>query len=139
MKRKFGALRDGLILCLSLVCAAALYLVWQLPVFPMGNGYTYYYGEHSSAEAQTTERFMLKPQGVKGESTVYDGSRTEELIASYRATVLFTETACGVVNYYCYSPCLSSGIELCGAFVNLHIAESATQTAVGSPVIFGGF
>lgn len=139
MKRKFGVIKDVLILALALVCAAALYLVWQLPAFPMGNGYTYYYGGSSSAESKTTKEFGLKPQGVKGESTVYDGSRTEELIASYRATVLFTETTCGVVNYYCYSPCLPSGIDLCGASVNLHIAESATQTAVGSPVIFGGF
>ena len=44
-----------------------------------------------------------------------------------------------IVNYYCFSPQLESQIEIGEYTVNLHVAQSQTTTAVGTPIIFGGF
>lgn len=69
----------------------------------------------------------------------YTGDRAEELISRFRAKILFTEEAAGVVNYYCYSPLLKNTVLIGGKTVNLHIACSGSETAAGTPVIFGGF
>jgi len=137
--KKFGVAKDAFVFLLALVCAASLYLVWRLPAFETGDGYTFYYGTSSSAAMKTVSYAAVVPQGVRGESTVYPKRCAKEIVKRYRAEVLFTEEVCGTVNYYCYSPCLPYGVELCGKTVNLHVAENAEQTAVGSPVIFGGF
>ena len=52
---------------------------------------------------------------------------------------MFTETEGGVTNYYLYSEKLGEGIALGGYVVNLHIAVRGERTAVGTPMIFGGF
>lgn len=137
--RKFGLLKDMIVLLASVACAAALFLVWHLSSFAAGDSYTFYYGTSSSAIAETAEKALLKPRGTRGESTVYSEPCASRLLNEYRATVLFTEEACGVVNYYCYSPLLGEGVKLSGYTVNLHVAESEAQTAIGTPIIFGGY
>lgn len=136
-KRSF--LKELVVIALCVVCALALYIVWHVPSFAMGNSYTYYYGTNSSALMSTVTEFTWKGSGVCGESVVYSGTVDRELLERYRATVLFSEEVCDVVNYYCYSPLFSSSIFLCGEAVNLHIAVGHEQTAVGTPLIFGGF
>ncbi len=131
-----------LIIVSAFACAILLYCLTNAPVFSGGTGYELYYGNSSSAQ-------VVRPDGVavykwihggaQGESVRYDGNRVQELLQEFLATVLWEEEACGIINYYCYSPKLKNGVELCGEFVNLHIAVSASQTAVGTPVIFGGF
>ena len=75
---------------------------------------------------------------VAGESARYAGDRCEGIREQFSARLLFTEEVCGVVNYYLYSPRLGEGVVLNGFLVNLHIAVGEEQTAVGTPLIFGG-
>ena len=140
--RKKAIAKACAILIASVICAAfALFLI-HAPVFETGKNYELYYGASSSASATGTRnpvRDKLLSGCVAGESVRYDGDRAAELMKRYRAKVLFSEEAEGVVNYYCYSPLLGDGIGLCGYAVNLHVAVGSEQTAIGIPIIFGGF
>ena len=123
-------------------CAFFLYLLCNSPAFEAGESYTFYLGKSSSAQAvfsETPSLDKLLLSEVQGESAVYSGNVYEQLKTRYRAKLLFTEEAAGVINYYLFSPLLGSGVELGGKIVNLHVAVSAEQTAAGTPVIFGGF
>ena len=127
-----------------LACALSAWLVCALhaaPVFTGGYGYELYCGT-SSAEIIRTDApaaVKLVRFDIRGESVRYEGDRFAELQKEFSAEVRFTERAGGVVNYYLYSPKLKSGVVLEGREINLHIAVSETQTAVGTPLIFGGF
>lgn len=128
--------------------------------FTVGDTYTFYC-DSASSQARTVTcspayapiyKYILS-SSLTGESTVYktasaaETAETEEIaeitpstiMESFDAELLFSETACGVVNYYCYSPLLGEGVSLGGYLVNLHVAQSQTSTAVGTPLIFGGF
>ena len=112
------------------------------PVFDRGDGYEISLGASSSAEQVVTEHPLLVKMlcsDAKGESVRYEGDRYEELKNAFRAELLVTETEGGVTNYYLYSPKLSGGIALNGYLVNLHVAVRENRTAVGTPIIFGGF
>ena len=124
----------------AIVCLAFCYALLHSPVFQKGERYEFYTGT-SSEEIVLAQSPLAKYRltGVRGESVRYQGDRVQELIASFRAEVLFQEEAAGVVNYYCYSPVLGKGVVIDGKRVNLHIATNDTQTAAGTPVIFGGF
>lgn len=140
--RKFLRNAIGTLFTLSVIaCLVFLYLLINAPAFENGEGYTFYLGKNSSALAVQTDTpaFTKLSLNVYGESVQYDGDRLEELIQKYRAKLLFTEEACGVKNYYFYSPLMSSSVELAGVAVNLHIAVSEQKTVIGTPLIFGGF
>ena len=111
------------------------------PVFLPGEGYEFSLGASSSAAIVASDDAFAKLTlaNVRGESVRYRGDRRGELLSRFRARVLFTEVACGVTNYYCYSPFLDDSVELSGELVNLHIAVGNGQTAAGTPLIFGGF
>lgn len=116
--------------------------VWE-PVFPAGEYYIFYLNSPSSqAQIYFSEdpyADKLRLTEICGESTVYAGDRTEELLERYDAKICFSEEVAGVVSYYCHSPKCGGGVLLSGHAVNLQIARSKTQTAVGTPLIFGGF
>ncbi len=132
----------AILICIS--CLAACLAVGALnrtPVFSGANEYCLYLKNSSSRPFIATENpavdKLLLP--VVGESGVYEGDCAEKIIAQFHATVLFCEEVCGVSNYYCYSPDLGEGTFLGGAFVNLHIAVKGERTAVGTPLVFGGY
>ena len=135
-----GRLRGVAAVAMCFVCAAFAYALTRSPVFA-GEGYEFSSGTSSSAHIERTDApFSYKLfHAVAGESARFSGDVCAQLIASYRAEVLFCEEACGVTNYYCFSPLLGAGILLDGRQVNLHIAVDGGQTAAGTPVIFGGF
>lgn len=131
------------VITLALVCLCAFFALclWYSPVFEKGESYEVSYGASSSAQTKRTDMplFEKLTGAVAGESVRYTGNRYEVIREKFGATLLFTEEACGVVNYYLYSPVLGGGVELYGQRVNLHIAVSSGQTAAGTPIIFGGF
>ena len=80
---------------------------------------------------------------VKGECVTLaytDKEQTlQEILALYRAEILFEEKAGGTHSYYCSSRNWAQGTRINGVVVNLHIAFNEETCAVGSPLIFGGF
>ena len=142
MRRAAHTIKAVLIALGALVCAAAVLVAILSPVFPKGERYELYLGENSSARCvESDDPFLdkLKFGRVRGESVYYTGDRADELFSRYHARILHVENACGVTNYYCYSPFLGDSVSVCGHRVNLHVAVSDTQTAAGTPIIFGGF
>lgn len=111
------------------------------PVFRGGEGYELYAGTSSAPCVQTEQPFLdiLRMGGVRGESVRYEGDLSGELMRTFHASLLFTEKADGVMNYYLYAPELGDCVEINGERVNLHIAVRGGRTAVGTPLIFGGF
>ena len=141
MRGVFFKIKEIAFVVLALGVAAALFCVTRLPAFAQGENYELHYAPSSSAQAVVSdEPFITKLlHEVKGESVRYGGDCYEELKSRYHAELLFSEEVCGVKNYYLYSPVLGSCVELGGEAVNLHIAVSREQTAVGTPLIFGGY
>lgn len=142
MRRIFSAAKAAgiLILCAAYVFAFALFV--HCPVFGSGSGYELYVSDSSSSPIVRTEdplREKLSLNRIAGESVRYDGNRYEALKEQFSAVLLFTEEACGVTNYYLYSPLLGTPLDLKGHPVNLHIAVTEESTAAGTPLIFGGF
>ena len=139
LKETFKTVGIIFLCVISAVFALALH---SAPAFNRGEGYEISLGTSSSAEQIVTENPLLVKMlcaGEKGESVRYEGDRYEELKSSFDAELLFTETEGGVTNYYLYSKKLGGGIALGGYLVNLHIAVRENRTAVGTPIIFGGF
>ncbi len=144
----FKALR----LAISFLCAYGLLLFPSAAAtktaFPVGQEYTFYcFSTSSQAEIVTCPpafaavyKYVLL-DCLTGESTVYDsGERDADgIIEEYGAQVKFCECLTDSMNYYCYSPALGEGVTLNGYEINLHIAQKKSQTAVGTPLIFGGF
>ncbi len=128
------------IVAVAVLCGGAAAILLHAPVFENGKNYELYLSPSSSALTVVSGCPALdKPKfSVRGESVRYDGDRRDALLERFHAEVLFTEEAAGVINYYCYSPLLGGTVGLCGRAVNLHIAVSNGQTAVGTPLIFGG-
>lgn len=141
MRKTLQTLKAILTLALVCLCVFFALCLWCSPVFEKGESYEVSFGASSSAQTKRTDAplFEKLTGAVAGESVRYAGNRYEAIKEKFGATLLFTEEACGVVNYYLYSPALGNGVELCGRKVNLHIAVSSGQTAAGTPIIFGGF
>ena len=142
MRRFLQGTFGTLFVLLAVACSVFLFVLLRAPAFEKGESYTFYMGANSSALAISSDfpAFdKLRLGEVKGESVQYAGNRLDELKTKYRAKLLFTEEACGIINYYFYSPVLKSGVLLNGQPVNLHIAVSAEKTVAGTPLIFGGF
>lgn len=144
----FKALR----LAANCICVWGLLLLPTIAgtktVFPAGKNYVFYRGSASS-EAKIFScppafapvyKYMFS-SSLTGESTTYAAGEypAAEIVKNYEAEVLFTETVCGTVNYYCYTEKLGDTVKIGEYAVNLHIAENAAQTAAGTPIIFGGF
>ena len=141
MRRLLSAIKLAAIFAGVALCAVCAYLIRRSPVFEEGEAYEYYFGA-SSAEILSSENPLLDKllhKGIRGESVRYEGDRYEEVKSRLNAKLLFTEQACGITNYYLYSPALGDCVMLCGEAVNLHIAVGNGQTAAGTPLIFGGF
>lgn len=137
----FGKKLGGLcIIAAAFAAGAFAYLLTRAPLFEGGYGYEFSRGASSSAGIERAEDPVLYKllTPVAGESVRYAGDRYEALKAQFGAELCFTEEACGVKNYYLYAPRLGGGIRMGEHVINLHIAVSGSQTAVGSPVIFGG-
>ena len=124
MRKFFRGIQAMGVVALALLLAAGAALLLHAPLFLEGKNYELYLSPSSSSLVLLTD------------DPVRD--KKDELIARFRAAILFTEEAAGVTNYYCYSPLIGGGIALNGYTVNLHIATSQEQTAAGSPIIFGG-
>lgn len=143
MRRKFlKNVKQYAFLLGSLACIAFAFALTRSPAFEMGESYTLYLGANSSSLQISTKTPALEKlfrTDIAGESTQYAGELYEEIKDRYRAQLLFTEEACGVTNYYLYSPRLGDCVYLNGCAVNLHVAVSGGRTAVGTPLIFGGF
>ncbi len=141
MHRFFCGMKAAAVTLACLACAVFLLLVLHAPVFPEGGGYEVYYGDSSSCLMKRTDEplFTKLAGGVTGESARYAGDRYEEIKARFHARLLFEEETGGVKNYYLYSPDLGGGVMIEGYLVNLHIALGAEETAVGTPLIFGGY
>lgn len=123
-------------------CGLLLYTILNAPAFEEGSCYTFYFQKNSSCRAYVTDTPALDKLllgRVAGESVQYEGNRLDALVKKFHAELLFTEEACGVINYYFHSPDFPDSIKLLGHSVNLHIAVSESRTAVGTPIIFGGF
>ena len=136
--RRAGA---ACLILLAFAAGAACYALTRAPVFSGGSGYEFSCGDSSSARVVRPASPALYKlfHAVGGESVRYEGDVSARLIEEFSAALVFTEEACGVTNYYLYSPRLGDGIALGGKLVNLHIAVGRGQTAAGTPVIFGGF
>ena len=139
--RVSGVLKAISAVALCICCALFVLLLILSPVFAGGSGYELYTCATSSSQIIHTEHPFLEKLTlrVRGESARYEGDKSAELIEAFRARLLFCEEACGVKNYYLYSPFLGEGVAVNGYTVNLHIAVSGEQTAAGTPLIFGGF
>lgn len=140
--RFLRAAKLWLLVAAGIAACAACAAFRRAPVFEGGYGYEFYLGESSSAQIVRTPSPALQKLflcGVRGESVRYEGDVSQELLSRFRAEVVFSEEADGVLNLYCRSPLLREEIALCGHAVNLHIAVGRGQTAAGTPLIFGGF
>lgn len=139
MKKRRAKLGGIVLVAAAFLCAVFAYALTRSPVFA-GEGYELSLGGSSSARIiQTQDPALVKFfTPVAGESARWAGDVHGELIARFSAEVLFTETSCGVIHYYCHSPMLGAGVALGGRTVNLHIAVGNGRTAAGTPVIFGG-
>lgn len=140
MRGRVGRIRSVIVILCCIACAGFFLLLSFSPVFRGGYGYELYTGSSSGLVVRTETPFSDKLKfHAKGESVRYNGDRSKELIEVFRGRLQFTEETCGVKNYYLYSPFLKVGVFVNGKYVNLHIAVNAEQTAVGTPLIFGGF
>lgn len=137
LKKTMGCLA----VLVAVLCAAFFYVLLRSPVFEQGESYTFYLKENSSGLMVETDAPVLEKLTLdaRGESVRYEGNRLAELAKKYRAELLFTEKACGVENYYFFSPLLGRAASVNGYGVNLHIAVGRGMTAAGTPLIFGGF
>lgn len=142
MRKIFKTVGTFFVILCAALCAVALYAAFRSPVFGRGTAYTFYTGANSSSLAVQTQtpaltKFLIGE--TAGESVRYKGDLFEELKEKFRAELLFSETVCGITNYYLYSAALGEGVLINGVCVNLHIAVNGTYTAAGTPLIFGGF
>lgn len=141
MRRFLIACREFCCVVLAVFCAGAVFTLTRLPAFAQGERYEISHGANSSAQTEETPYplFYKLTNSTKGESVRYNGDRFSELKEYYKAEIVFEEEAAGVHNYYLFSSKLGDPVNLDGKLVNLHIAISAEQTAVGTPLIFGGY
>ena len=112
---------------------------------------TFFLGSASSQALIKTELILSDLSKVKGECVsfaleTYEGGRyllsddiASAIAEEFDAKILIKEEVADVTSYYCYTPRWGDEILLAGQPINLHVAVSKTQCAVGTPIIFGGF
>ncbi len=121
-------------------CALFVYALRTQPLFEDGANYEFYCGTSSAQIVLSKNPYLTKliRLDVRGECAHYEGDCYQKLAERYDAKLVFCEEAAGVMNYYLYSPELGRSILLNGEEINLHIAVGNGQTAIGTPLIFGG-
>lgn len=140
-------LKTSAALAAALGCAA---FVRIMHAASFSGGESSYYLYSVSSQAEIKPALSLSEFGnLTGECAEYvlDESfgavtaeeLTERIRKEYRAQICFSESACGTVSFYAYSPSLKGGVLLNGYKVNLHIAFRGNSVAVGTPMIFGGY
>lgn len=132
-----------------LTAAVILVGIWGARISRLSgiDGERIFYLYSASSQGLRAEELRVKDfPNVKGESVRFqlDGATDTETLAKelaekYGAEILFTETACGITSFYCYTDRWTDGVTVNGEAVNLHIAVGKTQCAVGTPIIFDGF
>ena len=108
---------------------------------------TFYLDSTSSQSLLKEKISWLDFPRIRGESVCFslqDKTQTAEeilhsIMEKYNAEILFSEEAEGVISYYAYTDEWTDHVRVEDKKVNLHVALSATQCVVGSPIIFGGF
>ena len=131
---------------LSLAALLVPQLLGEGLLFEPGAYYIFYAGSAGS-DAHITlvgaDEAAAAKRGIRsltGESTAYaDETSAFAAVEKYGAALVFCERAGGVENYYYYSPRLGGAVGLGGRAVNLHVAVAEGRSAVGSPLIFGGY
>ncbi len=138
---------------LSFLTSAALLIVIGLGVYvtsscrlrALKGERVFYLDSDSSQGLRKTELSLRDYARITGESVRFargDGEAEEiarDIAARYSAEILFSESVAGVISFYCYTSVWDNGIQINGQTVNLHVAVSETQCAVGTPIIFDGF
>lgn len=134
---------------LSLATLAAVFIIFAIAALPKkicfngGENYVFYCGT-SSADCKTVRadknakvmRIFLG--NVCGEGAEYKELDIKEFLTSVGGKIIFSESAAGIVNYYC-SADLPYSTVLDGTEINLHIAVCENSVKVGSPIIFGSY
>lgn len=122
-------------------CVTLPVFIERLPLFFGGQSYTFYLGTSSGRIVRSDRPVLAKLllANVRGESAEFEGNVYEKWKDVFSAELVFCEEVAGVVNYYMYSPLLGEGVTLSEGEINLHIAVKGDRTAVGSPMIFGGY
>ncbi|RXZ62014.1 hypothetical protein ESZ91_06390 [Candidatus Borkfalkia ceftriaxoniphila] len=131
---------------MCLMLAALPQIMNKSLLFKKGTSYTLYAGSVSSNARMIVcgegKEFLTKlfTREVTGESAAYADKGAAFFEAERLETrFLIEESAAGVTNYYGYSPRLSGGVTLFGERINVHVAVSERGSAIGSPLIFGGY
>ena len=143
---RMKSLLSGLV-ALALVASVGLgiYMMNACKLRALNGERTFYLHSASSQGLRKTELSLADYANITGESVRFArGEDSAEEISryiaeQYDADILFTEEACDVVSYYCYTKRWEESVIVNGVEVNLHIAVSETQCAVGTPIIFDGF
>ncbi len=131
-------------MAICLVIALAVYFKNSLKLSDL-QGERVYYLDSASSQGLIAEKLsFLSFYRLKGESVRFDLEKPakevlEEITEMYNAEVLFVEEVDGVASYYCHTSDWTGGVRINGQAVNLHLAISKEQCAVGTPIIFGGF
>ena len=143
LKQRLGVF---LLAALCLLLAAVPQIMNKSPLFKRGTSYTLYAGSVSSNAQMIMcgegKEFLTKlfAKEITGESAAY-ADRDAAFAEAERlgARFLIEESASGVTNYYGYSPRLAGGVTLYGERINVHVAVSERGSAIGTPLIFGGY
>ena len=144
----FRVVRLAALLVIAVILVLFPALSQTHTAFAAEGNYTFYlYSPSSQAKIVTCPSAFaavykfFHQADLTGESVVYKNADAQALQEKYLAKTLFSETVGDTVNYYCYSPALGAGVTLSVREVNLHLAVNTTngRTAVGTPLIFGGF
>lgn len=111
------------------------------PFFGLASEYEVWAGANSSAGRKVLcegEYAIVDVNALGG--VACESKRTaESLLSQFGATVLFSETTCGVTSYYAAAD-LPFGVEVNGVVVNLQVAvRTDGSVKVGSPIIFGSY
>jgi len=136
-------------LVLSCLIALCVFAVARVSAFCKFSAYegtrTFYLYSASSQGAQTQTLSFWDMNAVRGESVRFACEKglaqtlATDIMERYGATLRFTERADGTQSVYAYTEKWQDSVMINGVKVNLHIAFSETEFAIGSPIIFGGF
>lgn len=139
-------LLSGLLaLALAASVGLGIYMMNACKLRALNGERVFYLHSASSQGLRKTELTLRDYANITGESVRFSrGEQNAEALAQYiakqyGAEILFTEEACGITSYYCHTARWKESIAVNGARVNLHIAVSEEECAVGTPIIFDGF